>query len=134
MTDTLRETAPATAPATARAASAGREAVEARLRAYARVSLEHLTALRQRMYAVAVGDDRTIWSDKPASPAEAVRYARDGAWCSPDSRFWRAFGRLYAATVAIPATVALDIAEWLIQRPGRLAAALFLVLIFSWIF
>jgi hypothetical protein len=91
------------------------------------------TALGQRLYKVALGDDHTIWSDKPASPAEVVRYARDGAWCSADSRFWRFAGRTYAVLVAIPATVLLDVTEWLIQRPGRVAAAAFLIFIL-WLF
>lgn len=132
--NTKSETAPKTAPAPAQPASEPGTRATARMRAYARARLAGATALRQRLYDIAVGDDMTVWSDKPASPAEVVRYARDGAWCSADSRLWRFAGRIYAALVAIPVTVLLDLTEWVVQRPGRLAAAAFLIFILWLIF
>lgn len=126
MTTTQRETAPATAPAPAHAVDSGGSAATARMRAYARVRLDQLTALRQRLAAVAVGDDTSVWSDKPATVVELIRYAKAGAWCADDAHILRLLGRLYCAMVAIPVTVLLDLTEWLIQRPGRVLGAAFL--------
>ena len=129
MSNTESETTPETTPAPAHDADTPEGGATARMRAYARVRVTAVTTLWQRACEVAVGDDMTVWADKPGSPADVVRYARDGAWCSPDSRFWRFAGRVYAALVAVPVTVLLDLAEWLIQRPGRVAAAAFLAFI-----
>lgn len=126
---TLGETAPVTAPAPALPDDSRESAATARVRAYARVRVGRLTALRQRAVAVAVGDDVSVWSDKPASSAELVRYARDGAWCASDAEILRLLGRLYCVAVAIPVTVLLDLIQVLVQRPGRMAAAGFLAFI-----
>lgn len=99
------------------------------MRAYARVRLDQLTALRQRLAAVAVGDDTSVWSDKPATVVELIRYARAGAWCADDAHVLRLLGRFYSLTVAIPVTVLLDLTEWLIQRPGRVLGAAFLAFV-----
>lgn len=97
-----------------------------RMRAQARARLRHLAVVWQRVKAIALGDDQTIWSAKPDSAAEVVRYARDGAWCQAGSQFVRAAGRLYAFLVSIPATALLDLVEWVLQRPGRLVVAILL--------
>lgn len=129
---TDRETAPETA---VRGADSGRapESPEtggdARMSAYARVRIAGLGAVFKKLWAIALGDETSIWSAKPNTAAELVRYARDGAWCSESSRVWRLLGRIDAVLISIPATVALDIAQWLLQRPGRRLAAAFLIFI-----
>jgi len=129
VTTTQGETAPATAPAPAHAGESGGSAATARMRAYARVRVGQATALRQRLAAVAVGDDTSVWSDKPATVVELIRYAKAGAWCADDAHVLRLLGRLYCLAVAIPVTVLLDAVEWLIQRPGRVVGAGFLAFV-----
>ncbi|WP_097328838.1 hypothetical protein [Paractinoplanes atraurantiacus] len=70
-----------------------------------------------------------MWSEAPASPAELVRYARDGAWCRDTRGFIRGAGRVYHTVVAIPVCLVLYVIALILQRPGRLTAALFLSLI-----
>ncbi|MFC4066770.1 hypothetical protein [Actinoplanes subglobosus] len=81
------------------------------------------------MWAVAVGDVASLWSESPASPAGLVRYARDGAWCRDNRGFIRAAGRVYHTVVSIPVCLLLYTLALLVQRPGRMACGLFIVLI-----
>jgi hypothetical protein len=127
---TLSETAAQTATATAARPEGPESVASVRMRAYARVRVQAAVAVWRRLYAVAVGDDRSAWPFPPDTPKALRRYAALGAWCSPTSRVWRTAGRAYAVGVAIPVTVALNVAVLIAQRPGRLAVALFLFLIF----
>ncbi|AEH08760.1 hypothetical protein FsymDg_1275 [Candidatus Protofrankia datiscae] len=77
----------------------------------------------RRLWDVAIGELPSVWSEPPAEPAALVRYARDGDWCAPEATGWRRAGQVYCALVAIPVSVVLYVAAWLVQRPGRLAAA-----------
>ncbi len=76
-----------------------------------------------RLWELAIGDLPSVWSVPPTEPAALVRYAAAGQWCSPDSRVLRFLGQAYCVLLAIPVSVALYVAAWLCQRPGRLAAA-----------
>ncbi|SBW21076.1 hypothetical protein FDG2_1891 [Candidatus Protofrankia californiensis] len=77
----------------------------------------------RRLWDVAIGELPSVWAEPPTEPAALVRYARDGDWCTPDATGWRMAGQVYCALVAIPVSVALYVAAWLVQRPGRLAVA-----------
>ncbi|HKT04900.1 MAG TPA: hypothetical protein VJT31_35750 [Rugosimonospora sp.] len=126
---TGRDTAPETAVRTAESPGTPGPGGEARPRVNARARLAALGAVFKRLWAIAVGDDTTIWSATPNSPAQLVRYARDGQWCAPTSRAWRLLGRLDTALISIPLTVALYTAAWVVQRPGRRLATAFLIFI-----
>jgi hypothetical protein len=101
----------------------------ARLRAYAHARLAGAGAVFKGVWAVAVGDVPSVWSEAPASPADLVRYAREGAWSRDTRGFIRGAGRGYHAVVAIPICLVLYVLALIVQRPGRLTAALFLSLI-----
>jgi hypothetical protein len=101
----------------------------ARLHAYAHARLTGAGAVFKPIWAVAVGDVPSVWNEAPASPAGLVRYARDGAWCRDTRGFIRVTGRVYHTVVAIPACLVLYILALIVQRPGRLTAALLLSLI-----
>lgn len=101
--------------------------------AHARARVRHLAGhpVVSRVWDVAVGEVPSVWSQAPATPAELVRYARDGAWCAPESTRLRTAGRVYSAVVAIPVTVAAYLTAWVVQRPGRLAAVVFLAAVIA---
>lgn len=83
-------------------------------------------------WKIAIGDAPSLWSEAPATPAEMVRYAKDGEWCAHDSTVWRFLGRAYSALVAIPSCVVLYLLAWCVQRPGRLAGlAILLVVLYQ---
>lgn len=127
MTD--RDTAPAPAVRDAEGAEDADDRSTVRLRAYAHARVGAAGAVGKRVWAVAVGDVPSIWSEAPASPAGLVRYAREGAWCRDHRGFVRGAGRLYHTLVSIPVCLLLYSVALVVQRPGRLSAALFLVLI-----
>lgn len=83
----------------------------------------------RQVWDVAIGELPSVWSAPPTEPAALVRYAAEGSWCSPESRVWRRAGQVYCVVVAIPLSVACYVAAWVVQRPGRLAAAALLALI-----
>lgn len=116
----VRDDAPAVAPDSGD---------KARLRAYAHARLTGAGAVFKPVWAVAVGDVPSVWNEAPASPAELVRYARDGSWCRDNRGFIRGAGRGYHAVVAIPVCLVLYVLALIVQRPGRLFAALVLSLI-----
>jgi hypothetical protein len=120
--DTARETA-------LRTAESGERATDRGNTRNARARIPHWRSTVDRVWSVAVGDLPSVWSDAPATPAELVRYARDGEWCAPHSTRLRAVGRGYCWAIAIPASVAAYVAAWVVQRPGRLAAVLLLVVV-----
>jgi hypothetical protein len=100
-----------------------------RLRAYARVRVERLGAVGKRVRAVAVGDVPSVWHEAPATPAGLVRYAAEGAWCTDTRGFIRGAGRVYHAVVSIPVCLVLYVLALIVQRPGRLTAAVLLALL-----
>ncbi len=79
--------------------------------------------LSRRLWDVAIGEWPSVWSTPPTEPAALVRYAAAGQWCAPDATTWRRLGQAYCVLLAIPVSVALYVAAWLVQRPGRLVAA-----------
>jgi hypothetical protein len=123
------ETAPAPAVRDDNPATEPGSGDTARLRAYARARLTGAGAVFKPVWAVAVGDVPSVWNEAPASPAELVRYARGGAWCRDTRGFIRGAGRAYHAAIAIPVCLVLYVLALIVQRPGRLTAALFLSLI-----
>lgn len=130
-TVTASETADGTATGTVTAPDGPRLAATARLRAYARVRLGPSGAVWQHLKAVAHGDRPSVWSARPSSPAEAVRYAKTGAWCNSTSIVLRRLGVAYSYLIAVPATALLAVACWTVARPGRLLIAVFLLWIFN---
>lgn len=123
---TERDTAPETAQD--RSAVSGEAGSGGATRAAARAPARTRTrgsAVWRRVWAVAVGDLPSLWAGRPASAAEAVRYGRYGEYAAEGSR-WRAAGTWYALLVAGPATAGLLVVVWVVQRPGRLAAAVLL--------
>ncbi len=126
---TVSDTAPAPAPGTAPGADEAGAPATARLRAYAHARVAGAGAVFKPVWAVAVGDVPSVWNEAPASPADLVRYARDGGWCRDNRGFIRGAGRVYHAVVAIPVCLLLYVVALIVQRPGRLTAALFLSLI-----
>lgn len=97
----------------------------------ARARIPHWRVTADRVWSVAVGDLPSVWSEAPATPAELVRYARDGEWCAPDSTRLRGAGQAYSWAVAIPASVLAYVAAWVVQRPGRLAAVVLLLVVLA---
>jgi hypothetical protein len=81
-----------------------------------------------RLWRVAIGDLPSPWSAPPVTLASLVRYARDADWCAQDSVGWRRAGQAYLC-FAIPVSFLFYVAAWVVQRPGRLAAAAILGLI-----
>ncbi|WP_322755745.1 hypothetical protein [Frankia sp. Cas3] len=84
---------------------------------------ETRSRVARRVWEVAIGQWPSVWSAPPTELAALVRYAAAGQWCAPDATTWRRLGQAYCVLLAIPVSVALYVAAWLVQRPGRLVAA-----------
>ncbi|WP_041259706.1 hypothetical protein [Pseudofrankia inefficax] len=64
-----------------------------------------------------------LWNAPRSSLADLQRYAKDGDWCEPDSRWLRLAGLAYFWLFAVWVCGALDLVDRLVQRPGRLGVA-----------
>ncbi|MGH3321329.1 MAG: hypothetical protein ACRDN9_14355 [Streptosporangiaceae bacterium] len=67
--------------------------------------------------------DSSIWAASPASPVELRAYIHSSAWVPGDAPILELAGRVYGYVVALPASLALYAAAWLLQRPGRFLLA-----------
>lgn len=73
------------------------------------------------------------YADRPASIRDVVDYTRAGGWVPGDHPFWVELpGYIYGWLVAVPATVVLYGVAWVLQRPSRLALAVFTVVLLWW--
>jgi hypothetical protein len=107
---------------------------EPHVRARARILLsrlteriEHWRKLVSDREAAARQVRTSIWAEAPASIADLVAYAKSAVWAGNDAPVLTALGRLYAYVVAIPSSLTLYAVAWLMQRPIRLAFAIFVV-------
>lgn len=62
-----------------------------------------------------------VWRDPSASLADRWAYATQGEWTGQG--FIRTAGQVYALAIALPAAAVCRVADWVIERPGRAAAA-----------
>jgi hypothetical protein len=63
-------------------------------------------------------------AEKPASVRECIAYTKAGGWMPGDRAPWlENIGKAYGYCIAIPATAALDVLEWFVQRPTRFLGA-----------
>lgn len=130
MVATESETAPETVLSTAVSEDTPSDGVAKRASAQARARVQQFLQGHPRMGAVwvaTVGDrPRDVWSSAPASPAEVLRYAAAGEWCSAESQVLRKAGVAYGYAAAW-LTAVVGLLTWALQRPGRAAAAALLL-------
>lgn len=63
-------------------------------------------------------------AEKPASVRECIAYTKAGGWMPGDRAPWLEYiGKAYGCCIAVPATAALDVLEWFVQRPTRFFGA-----------
>lgn len=83
-----------------------------------RTLLAHWLALA-RQSALTHSEAASVWSLSPASPRELRAYILSSAWVPGDAPILEIAGRVYGYLIAIPVSLALYTAAWLLQRPGR---------------
>lgn len=63
------------------------------------------------------------YAARPASVRDVVDYTRAGGWIPGDHPWWwESPGYAYGVLIAIPATITLYIASWVLQKMGRVFA------------
>jgi hypothetical protein len=75
-------------------------------------------AVRAVEWVVGEWTPPAVWSQRPASLAELVGYARHGAWTA-HSGFWRTAGVWWMGLVVVPFSTLAYYAAWVLQRPSR---------------
>lgn len=123
---TAREYEAETAHRSAVPAEAPPERAHSALRALRARGNRILVRFVKPVWAVAVGDRPSLWSQAPTTGPELIRYARDAEWCAPDRTFVRWLGRAYCVVIAIPFSTIAYLAAWIVQRPGRFGSFLLL--------
>ena len=72
-----------------------------------------------------------IFTDRPASVADLADYARHAPWTAQNAGLIRKAGNVYWSGLALPYTAISRYREWMVQRPGRLAAHLGVLKLFT---
>lgn len=76
----------------------------------------------------------SLWTAQPPSLAAINDYTRRGGWM-PGEQWWplEAAGMVYGWAVALPASLALYLSAWLLQRPSRVAVTGALAAAWVWL-